>query len=52
MAQQKVYDLQERLIDFAVLVIRIVDQMPNTQAGRLLSDQLLRSGTSPALHYG
>jgi four helix bundle protein len=46
------YDLQERLIDLAVLVMRIVDAMPNTQAGRLLSDQLLRSGTSPALHYG
>jgi four helix bundle protein len=30
-----------------------VDAMPNSQAGRLLlSDQLLRSGTLPALHYG
>jgi four helix bundle protein len=46
------FDLQERLIDLGVLVIRIVDKMPSSQAGRLLSDQLLRSGTSPALHYG
>ena len=52
MASNPKYDLQERLTDFAVIIIRIVDPMPHTQAGRLLSDQLLRSGTSPALHYG
>ena len=46
------FDLQEWLIDFAVLAIRLVDGLPATQAGRLLADQLLRSGTSPALHYG
>jgi len=46
------FDLQERLIDFAVQVIQATDEMPNTPAGKLLADQLLRSGTSPALHYG
>jgi four helix bundle protein len=46
------FDLQERLIDFAVQVIRMVDDLPSTAAGKLLADQLLRSGTSPALHYG
>lgn len=52
MEQKRVFDLQERLIDFAVMVIKVVDGLPNTPAGRLLGDQLLRSGTSPALHYG
>ena len=52
MANANVFDLQERLVDFAVLVIKVVDGMPSSQAGRILSDQLLRSGTSPALHYG
>ncbi len=52
MAPQPTYDLQERLVDFAVLVIQITDHLPGTPAGRLLADQLLRSGTSPALHYG
>lgn len=52
MGNKHTFDLQERLIDFAVLTIRLVDGMPSTQAGRLLADQLLRSGTSPALHYG
>jgi four helix bundle protein len=50
--KKHVFDLQERLIDLGVLVIQIVDKMPNSQVGRLLSDQLVRSGTSPALHYG
>lgn len=43
--------LEDRLIDFAVLIIEIVNEMPNTKAGNHLSAQLLRSGTSPALNY-
>ena len=46
------YDLEERLIDFGVLIIKTTEKLPVTQAGRYLGDQLLRSGTSPALHYG
>jgi four helix bundle protein len=45
-------DLEERLINFAVLVIEIANKMPNTRAGNHLSGQLIRSGTSPALNYG
>lgn len=46
------HKLEEQLIDFAVLVIEIVNEMPNTKAGNHLSGQLVRSGTSPALNYG
>ena len=46
------FDLEERLVEFAVLIIEIVDEMPNTKAGNHLSGQLVRSGTSPALNYG
>ncbi len=46
------YDLEERLIDFAVLIIELVGKLPNTYAGRHFGNQLLRSGTSPALNYG
>ena len=46
------YDLEERLINFAVLIIEFIDFVPNTKAGNHLSGQLLRSGTSPALNYG
>jgi four helix bundle protein len=46
------FDLEERLINFAVLIIEIVNDLPNTKAGNHLADQLVRSGTSPALNYG
>ena len=46
------FELEERLISFAVLIIGIVNELPNTKAGNHLSGQLVRSGTSPALNYG
>lgn len=46
------FDLEERLINFAVLIIEIVEEMQNTKAANHLSGQLVRSGTSPALNYG
>ncbi|WKZ60600.1 MAG: four helix bundle protein [Cyclobacteriaceae bacterium] len=45
-------DLEERLISFAVLIIEIIETMPNTRASNHMGGQLLRSGTSPALNYG
>lgn len=45
-------ELEERLIDFAVLVVEISDQTPTTKAGNHLAGQIIRSGTSPALNYG
>ena len=50
---EKKYDLEDRLIDFGVRMIEIsetVDQ--KRRAGRYLSGQLIRSGTSPGIHYG
>jgi len=44
-------DLQERLIDFAVDIIKLTAKLPNTPAGRHIAGQLLRSGTSPAPIY-
>jgi four helix bundle protein len=45
-------DLEERLIDFAVMIVEIVETMPDTRASNNLAGQLSRSGTSPALNYG
>ena len=45
------FDLEERLINFAVLIIEIVESMPHSRAANHLADQLLPSGTSPALNY-
>lgn len=52
MDKKKVYDLEERLIEFACSVIEIDENLPNTRATNHLGGQLLRSGTSPALNYG
>ncbi|MBK8965649.1 MAG: four helix bundle protein [Saprospiraceae bacterium] len=48
----KQYNLEERLIDFANLVIDVTEALPATKAANHLGGQLLRSGTSPALNYG
>lgn len=45
-------DLENRLVDFAVLIIKISELLPKTRAGNTLSNQIVRSGTSPALNYG
>jgi len=45
-------DIQERLIDFAVEIIRLCSSLPKTRAGNHVAIQLLRSGTSPAANYG
>ncbi len=47
----KKFDLDERLIDFSVMIITIVNDLPKTKAGNHLSGQLIRCGTSPALNY-
>jgi four helix bundle protein len=44
--------MEQRLIRFAVEIVRISRKMPNTRAGKHLADQILRSGTSSALNYG
>jgi four helix bundle protein len=49
---KKKTDLQERLIDFAVRVIHLVDALPKSRIGNHIGSQMLRSGTSPAPNYG
>ena len=47
----KASEIEERLIDFAVRVIKVADALPKTPAGKHIAGQLLRSGTSPAPNY-
>jgi four helix bundle protein len=49
---EKRYDLEERLLEYAVRIIRLVDALPATRAGRHVADQLLRCGTSPLANHG
>jgi len=46
------YDLAERLLEFSVRIITVVEALPNTVAGNHIGGQLLRCGTSPAPNYG
>ena len=46
------YDLEDRLLEFAVAVVELTDDLPNTRAGNHIAGQLLRCGTLPYGHYG
>jgi four helix bundle protein len=43
--------LEERLIEFAVGVVRLAADLPKTPAGRHIALQILRCGTAPAPNY-
>ncbi|TCZ70450.1 four helix bundle protein [Flaviaesturariibacter aridisoli] len=49
---QKVVDLETRLIAFAARMVIVSANLPKTAAAKHFSDQLVRSGTAPALLYG
>lgn len=51
-SQTQADKLEGRLIDFAVRIIKLSASLPRSVAGRHVSGQILRSGTSPAPNYG
>ncbi len=48
----KTFDLEDRLIDFAVRIIEVAESLPKTKVGNHIGGQLIRCGTSPAPNYG
>ncbi len=52
MNQENADSFEDRLIDFAVRIIVLAGRLPDTYAGRHVGQQMLRSGTAPAPHYG
>ena len=52
MMMGKNFDLQDRLINFAVRIIKLVEYLPNSKVGNHIRSQIIRSGTSPASNYG
>ena len=50
--QFKADELEQRLVDFAVRIIKLTTRLPRTPAGKHVAGQILRSGTSPAPNYG
>ncbi|MGD1102687.1 MAG: four helix bundle protein [Terriglobia bacterium] len=49
MAEQR--KIGERLLDYSVRVIKLVDALPSTLVGRRIADQLLRSAMSAGANY-
>ncbi|MBI3463016.1 MAG: four helix bundle protein [Planctomycetes bacterium] len=49
---QRKYDLEERLLRYAAMIIRLVEELPKTRAGNHVAGQLLRAGTSPLPNHG
>jgi four helix bundle protein len=50
--ESRKYDLEERLISFALQVLEVSEMLSKTYAANHISGQIVRSGTSPALNYG
>ena len=48
---QHAFALEDRLIEFGVRVITVVEALPDSRAGNHIAGQLIRSGTSPAPNY-
>jgi four helix bundle protein len=46
------YDLEDRLIRFALQIMDVVDALPATRVGNHIGGQLIACGTSPAANYG
>ena len=46
-------DIEERLIDFAVRILKLCEALTSNKTGaKHIRSQLIRSGTSPAPNYG
>ena len=44
-------DLKNRTKGFALRIIKLVEELPNTQTGWTIGKQIIRSGTSVAANY-
>ena len=52
MKEPRIFDLEDRLIEFGVRIIRLAEALPKTRVGNHIAGQIIRSGTSPAPNYG
>jgi len=49
---KRVYDLEDRLLEFASNIVQLTESLPNTRAGNHIAGQLLRCGTSALSNHG
>ncbi|RKX42672.1 MAG: four helix bundle protein [Verrucomicrobia bacterium] len=48
----KVYDLEDRLLEYSAEIIRLAERLPKTRTGNHIASQIIRSGTSPRSNHG
>jgi four helix bundle protein len=51
-AKSRKYDLEERVIQFAVTITDVADGITPSRAGNHVAGQIVRAGTSPASNCG
>lgn len=49
---ERIFDLEDRLVDFSCKIVDVVEMLPNTKASNYIAGQLIRCGMAPALLYG
>jgi four helix bundle protein len=47
----RIYDLEDRLVDFTCRMIDVIEALPKTRGGNYMAGQLIRSCHSPAFNY-
>jgi four helix bundle protein len=50
--QNRKFDLEERLLEFASAIIDLSEKLPTSRAGNHVAGQVLRSGTAPYPYHG
>jgi four helix bundle protein len=48
----KVYDIEDRLVEYSCRMIDVVEALPKTRTGNYIAGQLIRSCISPTFNYG
>jgi len=51
-AQVRADQFEDRLINFAVRIIKLSTHLPRSTVGKHVANQIMRSGTAPAPNYG
>jgi hypothetical protein len=46
---EKIFDLEDRLVEFSCKIIDIVEILPSSKAGNYIGGQLIRCRMAPAL---
>ncbi len=52
MAKERDFDLHDRLIEYAVRIIKLCEALQDSRTGKHICSQILKSGTAPAPNHG